>query len=296
MLAGMNMATALGLIYSVEAARSPEPWETYAALRSMPTHQAASILFVGSSHAQVLQMCESSVAIVHEAFGQDATVIAKGGSGVFQHSLYLREFFRRGNTAETIIYFADPWAFYSDDWNEAMKMEIDREPLDWSFTIDMVRSGAQRNAVFRYLKSKVRYTAFLKEELEDWNCEGRLAAYHPGIARLRSNNLYPDGVDHAVLNHYLDELNSFLDLCQSHNANVIIVVPPTLLGVEPGFEGLWQGLKQIEKRSGIRSIDCSRSMDQTDWYLDHDHLNNRGVSHFLNHVLKPQLAVLNGAQ
>jgi len=296
LLLAINIAIALGYTTYLDTQRDYAPWETGSALYQIPKQEHCPYLFIGSSHMGVFRRCPDNVDAVHDATGTDVQFIAKLGSGIFQHHHFLREFYRRGNSADAIVCFIDPFAFYSAHWNETMRF-IESEPLDLTFLLDLYRSGVAPDTLHRYVRSKYRGDWFNKKpsQFNRMMCDKQLEKRVPFEGRL-VRHFYPQGTQHAKLAHYMRELRLFIETAQSHDTHLILIEPPTLLGTLPDIDHYRAALQESISQYDVDYYDLSESIPDIYLYRNHDHLNDAGVQHFLTNYLAPILTKTPGSR
>ena len=100
---------------------------------------------------------------------------------------------------------------------------------------------------------------------------------------------YPHGTEQLMLQRYMRELESFIQTAKSHGSQLILIEPPTLLGRLPDIEQFHMALQDTLDGHEIVYHDFSESITDTRFFLNHDHLNDAGVQHFLTNYLAPIL-------
>jgi hypothetical protein len=70
---------------------------------------------------------------------------------------------------------------------------------------------------------------------------------------------------------------------------VTLVVSPTLLGELPGHKYQQRILQQWKDKYQIPSLDLTNMLMDPSCYMDHDHLNAKGVSIVMRKYVKPFL-------
>ncbi len=289
LLLAINVAMGLAYTMGLDARRDYEPWETGSALYQIPSRTHCPYVFMGSSHMGALRRCPENVDTVREATGTDVRFIAKFGSGIFQHRLFLQEFYRRGNSADTIVCFIDPFAFYSPVWNDTMRF-IQNEPLDLTFFLDLCRSRVSANTLFSYVHSKFELKWFrqrpnaINREICDKHVERRM----PFTGRF-VDEFYPHGTDEAMLRRYMEDLRKFIDIAESRGSQLILIEPPMLLGHLPGIEAFRRALRDTLDGRHVVYRDFSENITDIRLFRNHNHLNDAGVQVFMSDFLSPLL-------
>ena len=72
---------------------------------------------------------------------------------------------------------------------------------------------------------------------------------------------------------------------KSHGDKIIIIVPPTLIQHEPGYDFLIGFLKMLRKEKSVPYYDFHSIMQDKKYFSDYDHLNRDGVEYFLKQYL-----------
>ncbi len=265
------------------------PWETKSALYKIPHAEHVGWLFLGSSHAEVFGHCPENVAYIQSMLDDDAGFLTKRGSGVFQHRLFLEEFYRSGNRARNIVYVLDPWAFYSPHWNETMRF-IDYEPLDASLMWNLARSGVASSTLMIYARSKFTRDWYQQRPLppDSGSCLRKLDHRDTNLVQKSVQRFFPDGTSPEHLEKYLEELRRIIVLAQSHGSELTLISTPTLLGDLPGADAVRIAIAERFEPNGIPYHDFSNAIKDPALFHDHDHLNDDGV----RHLFKTRLASL----
>jgi len=286
----INIACGIAYTAYLDFNRQYAPWETKSALYKIPDTQRYGWLFMGSSHGEVFGHCPENVAYIQNQLGENVSYLTKRGSGVFQHRLFLEEFFAAGNQAGGVVYFIDPWAFYSRHWNEKMRF-IDYEPIDLSFMWNLVRAGVSPSTLLSYTRSK--FTVEWRDQQPDppdvGACLRQLDHRNPKMVERSVRRFFPDGTNSDPLNRYMEDLRTLIELAESNGSKLILVTPPTLLGELPGAVEFRAALNNLLEPQGIPYHDFSNAVEDVALYHDHDHLNDNGVRHFFDTYLVPVL-------
>ena len=108
--------------------------ETEANLPIIKSNQHYDIVFLGTSHGRTLSRFGNHDRVEKILSKKIINLSTGGGRGIYSSQIYLDYFFKRGNTTDTIVYFIDPWVFYSNKWNE----ENDLLQLSLSLNLEIV--------------------------------------------------------------------------------------------------------------------------------------------------------------
>ena len=66
-------------------------------------------------------------------------------------------------------------------------------------------------------------------------------------------------------------------LALEHKSRVIVLLPPTLLGIQPGDAQMRALLNDLKQRYHVDVVDAARLLTAPRYYGNHDHLNSRGI-------------------
>lgn len=145
---------AAGIVLLLQASRPagiPGNWETEANLPLIPDHGRFDAVFLelpkpGFFRAtRIISLWKKSWAKKSRTF--------RRGAGVVPMELYLSHFYKRGNRAGTVVYFLDPFIFYSRSWNEDHDC-IKGEPFRMDFFVDAAAQGMSRESLIEYFQYK----------------------------------------------------------------------------------------------------------------------------------------------
>ena len=287
----INIACGVSYTACLDINRQYAPWETKSALYKIPDAQHFGWLLMGSSHAEVFGHCPENIAYLQRRLGDGVSCLTKRGSGVFQHRLFLEEYYAAGNSADHVVYFVDPWAFYSRHWNETMRF-IDYEPLDLSFTSNLIRAGVSPSTLLFYARSK--FTREWRTQQPDppdvGACLRKLERRDPAMVNRSVQRFFPVGTESNQLDRYMQDLIGIIDLANANGSQLTLVTTPTLLGDLPGTEEFHAALDDLLKPYEIPYHDFSNAVEDVGLFHDHDHLNDAGVGDFIDAHLVPVLA------
>ncbi len=260
---------------------------TESVLNSLPENQEYDLLIMGSSHGRIFSRGPNH-RVVEQILGLRMANISRSAAGIIPESAYLDYFYSKGNSAETIVYFLDPFVFSTVRWNER-QFFLTEEPFEPGFLRRMIRYGIEPGVMYAYIRSKFEH---------EWKKNHGIVRIDESFAleyrveesvRKRLEALYPDGYTKAVMDSYIPELKALLELARQHKTRVVFILPPTLLGKTPGHSDLVNHLRQINQQYQIPYYDYSDEIRDPRLYYNHDHLNRRGVRLFTLQYLKPLL-------
>ncbi len=290
-LLALNVALAVGALKVHESRLAYDPWETDSILLCMPEDTNFGAAILGTSHVYLLSRFERNHALTTQILGTNVMNMALySGGGVVPNRFYLEYFFRQGNTADTVVYFLDPFVLWTPGANRDHKF-IYSEPLRFGFLRVMVENGYPIRRVLAYAQSKLNHDwlrqkpELLVEHLHALTAED----IDPEKIDLRIASLYPEETDEGAFEEYCEEFLAVARLCREHGASFDVIVPPTLLGPEPGAAKMLEFLER--NRAAFGEVhDLVDAMPQPEFYYNLDHLNTAGVEHFIARFVRPILA------
>lgn len=288
LIGAANLVAGLTYVELLEYPREFAPWETFSALNRAPHDRDVPYVFLGSSHAARFSGCSQEVQLVRTALGGETVHLAKTASGVFQHRLFLQEFYDRGNRAETVVYFVDPFVFYSEAWNEQVPF-IEFEPLDFTFGWSMIAGGVGTERMHTYCRSKFSLAWFELRPVFRRCTDRNIGRIDADMVKKRLAGLYWEGTSPDLLARYLHELDRIIELARAQNSELVLMSPPTLLGPEPDGEMFRSAIWEREERYGLRYHDFRDAIRDPAMFRDHDHLNTEGVALFMEAYVGPAL-------
>ncbi len=255
-------------------------------------------VILGASHAAVFDYADMN-AQLETMTGKKIINLSEVGSGVVVNQLLL-EYFLMQHRMQQVIYFADSFAFYAQDWNEDRLQDVrlfDRAPFDPSLVQLLWQTPASRSVALDYTLafSKINNPDRFKPDISDDEATKFDKTYRPvkQIDTQRISYLYPRPLDPATFQHYLGEFETMLRDLQARGVRVIVVKPPLpqrmydMLPNEAGFDA---ALKPVLERNGVPFYDYSLVNNDEKYYMNPDHLNRTGVMAFFEGYLK-QLVV-----
>ena len=249
-----------------------------------PTDEHVDVLILGPSHARSMSW-DGNHEILEAAIGGEVVTLAAEGGGPFVEDIFLDYFYAQGNTADTVVYFAHPFTFFSDKFNENRKFVAD-EPLDLDFARTMLAHGVASADIALYLQSKTA---------QSWLIPPRFGTAHVEVDEIDPTEyaaglrrLYPDGTDAAVFDRYAAIFAQTIERALEHGSRVVIVIPPTLYDSVPGSDIAFPVFEEFAGQDGVEFVDLSGTITDPSLFGDLSHLNRSGVVEFLD-LLTPHL-------
>jgi hypothetical protein len=266
-------------------------WETDTRLLTLPYEATHDYVLLGSSHAYLLARFRDNAALTESILGGSVVNLAMpSGGGLRPARLYLEEYLARGNRAKEVIYFLDPFVFFSPGPNDQHKF-VYFEPLQLRFLARLIADGYPPRQIFTYVRSKLSYNWLFQtpEPLLAHTGTVDATTHTPERVAQRMDSLYMDGMEEHHFLRYAEELERIMAHCEAHGMRLSLVTMPTLLGPEPGAARMQAWLAEAQSRHTFRTVDFVDALPDGKWFYNLDHINTAGVEQFLHTVLKPWL-------
>ena len=290
-LALLNVCLGLVFLHEHESRLVYAPWQTDSVLLAMPEEEGVDLAILGSSRAHVLSRYKDNGEVLEDALGMSTYNMALPlGGGIRPARYFLECFFEEDNTTPRLLYILDPFVFFLPGPNDAHKF-VYAEPLRFSFLKKLVLDGYPAKRTFTYVRSKFSY-AWLAQVAKPLSRFDRTAEYAVDDQSLfdgRIKSLYTEGLDEAHFKRYSAEFVKILDLCRTRNVAVYLVLPPTLLGAEPGASRVLTWLESLRSEYAFELHDLTSAMGDPKYFYNLDHLNTAGVERFAVEYLAPML-------
>lgn len=281
----INLIFGISILALTNGNHDYKNWNTDSNLSIIESNKKYKFVVMGNSHGRIFSRGENHNA-VREILSSDFLNISRsGGGGLLPNLIYLSYFYEKGNSAEKIIYFLDPYIFFSEIWNEKRYFASD-EPFKFDFLLELVRYGVSYRSIINYLKSKYSIDWFLRDyEMYD-NQEKSLHRVDKDAVRKRVESLYPDGLNKNAFRKYSSMFNELLDLAKKNNSEIIFLFPSTLLGELPGHDLVKNMLERKKLTYCFTYYDFSDAVPYPEMFYNHDHLNPEGIRYFTSNYLK----------
>jgi hypothetical protein len=245
------------------------------------------VVILGSSHARSLSRSGNHQRM-ENILEKKIANLAKGhgAGGIKNQYLYLSYFLDKGNTADTLIYFIDPFVFYND-YMDNNNFIYNNEPFSIDFALHIIRHGTRTETFLNYLKYKLKPYWWAYQPDSDTAETAFLTTVDSAKFNKRLAVMYPDELKKDVFDEKVKRLQKLTALAQQHNMKIIFIIPPTLMGKLPAHDNMLNMLQA--NYSQIPVYDFSLSISQPPYYYDLDHLNTSGVVYFMENYVKEVL-------
>lgn len=255
-------------------------------------------VILGASHAAVFDY-EDMNARLEQMTGTRILNLSAVGAGVEVNRVVLDYFLARHRT-RAVVYFADSFAFLTDEWNEKRFQDVRlfaRAPFDPALFQVLLRDQASRKAAWEYLVgfSRINFADRFKPDITEDEATRFDKTYRPvkQIDMKRIKYLYPAEIDQSLFRRYMAEFEDLIRSLKGRDIRLIVIKPPIptriykLLPNEAEFDG---ALKGVLERNGIEFHDFSLVGNEEKYFFNPDHLNRKGVLNFYENYLQGILA------
>jgi hypothetical protein len=275
---------------------------THSVLRPIYHGIDYGVVILGTSRAR--NFAKSNHHAVEEELGQKVMNLSRNGAGIVPQSVALRTFFGRGNHAEFVVYFLDPWVFYFRDWNETLPFG-NEEPWAVDFAFQLLAHRVPVPLIAEYYYTKFSPSWWLEPPPVDIEPSPPTEPHRDAdsVANRLTLLYHRRGVRTADLNQplfrrYSRMLEELVEEAGKRGAKrVFLILPPTLLEYEPGREVLWRFLQERWPKSpgsAVTVLDHSGALPSPDLYESLDHLNPGGIRKYTNKFQRPLIAGTGG--
>lgn len=285
-----------------------------------PKDEKYDFVLMGTSHGQVFYKH-----IVEPIISKKMKNLASGAAGIIPQKIQLECFFQAHNKTDKVVYLLDPWILHSNRWNESNYI-LQQENIEYSYLVKLLENNVDSKVLFNYFRDKLidNYDKFMRELLtplvpivktkpviqeevkkrqnpdeeyaanEAQKREATMAQKTPEEQKVlnaaedkqRLEILYDQGIKKEYFNKYSKELEKVILVAKKNNAQIVFIIPPTLMGKLPGHDNTIELLAQLKKTYGINYFDLSVEMQNQDFYWDREHLSRSGVEYFTQNYLK----------
>lgn len=279
-----------------------------------PRNEKYDFVLMGTSHTQLFYNY-----IVEPIISKKMKNLASGAAGVIPQKIQLECFFETNNKTKQVVYILDPWALYSDRWNETNYI-LQQESIEYSYFFKLLANNVDKKVLFNYFRDKLtdNYDKFvrdllapkvtspvekpkpkddpneayttketsLREERMAQKTPEEQAALNKAEDKQRLDTLYDRGLNEQLFSRYSRQVKKVILLAKKNNAEIVFIIPPTLMGKMPGHDNTIKLLSELKKRYGINYFDLSAIMQTKNYYFDREHFNRPGVEYFTQNYLK----------
>ena len=290
LFAGINIFLLTGsllFIHHYENRFAWHNWDTESDISIIPENHNYGLLMMGTSHGRIFSRDNNHQrveAILHKTMLN----ISKGNGegGITPSLIFMKDFYDRGNNASQVVYFIDPWVFYSDKWNDKNFFLFD-EPFDLHIMHLCIENSVNNNVLINYVKAKYSTNWLGRKPVCRQENDSFLTEINPEALKKRAASLYLEPYNEKVFAKYAAQLEEIVQIANKHHAKFSFIFPTTLLDDQRGKNKVIALLEQFKAKYGIEYFDYSTVIIDPHLYSDHDHLNTKGVVLFTEKYLKP---------
>jgi len=265
-------------------------WETDSNILAVPENKEFDLLIFGTSRGRALTRFKNHLRMENILNMRIINLSKVGGGGPVWTRIFLDYFYSRNNSADIILYFIDPWVLYSEYWNESLCSAIlNEEPFRYRFFYNAAFSGIRWSCLIKHVRNYLTKKWYFESHDALAYNKKTVVRIDPMAVKERIRGLYPEGVGSDVFGKYIRIVDEIIDRVKKKGVRIIFVLPPTLLGIEPGTNLLTRALKSYADTDGIAWFNFSDAIKETEFFADHDHLNTAGVEFFTKKYLLPVL-------
>ena len=267
-------------------------YETDSVLLATPSNTTVDYLVMGTSRAKVLTRFQCNYETLRQGLnGSVASIAIPFGGGLVPEKLMYQSFLDRGNHARTILYFVEPFVFYSHPLNQQHRF-VYYEPLDAKLLGRMMTNHIPPKRILTYIQTKFSCD-WLLQTPQPMGCNHAIIedpVINAQKVHIRRESLYTDGISDEVFAYYSNEFEQLIELGRRDGSRFIFILAPTLLGDEYGKEKLLALLQKVNTQYHYPVYDFTNSLRDLTLYSDYDHLNAEGAHRLVYDLLKPVLA------
>lgn len=287
----LNAVLAVAFLALHESTLHRARWETDSILLVMPEGEHRDVAILGTSHAYVISRFREHGEAAEAALGRSIFNMAiPQGGGITPARFYLESYFEDGNTLDDVVYFLDPFVFFTAGSSDSHKF-VYFEPFRLRFFAKMVANGYNYQQIITYVRSKFStFWIFQRPDPLVHHVRGYPSELvTPERIERRMLTLYPEGLRPEVFARFQPEFLKILALCQARGARLHVAVPPTLMGPETGHAEMMAWLQPLADRGEFTLHDWSNAIPSPERYYNLDHLNLSGVEQLMGELLRPVL-------
>ncbi len=293
----INLPVAIAIWSAPNITFGGRTWESPSVFATIPRDEHFDYVFMGTSHARYFSITKPNHEAVERLLGGSVLNLAQNAAGPHIESVYLSYFFLRGNTADTIVYLVDPWAVEHETWNRTFTFQ--REPFRLRPAMEMLCTGLPiRGILGDYAVFNLQGRSFAREG-NPFSPLQRVEPHDEPIPDfyIESRTQFLNGpwreldIDHLQLG-YTKYLLAIAETARDRGIRTVFVFPSTLIPPQQVQVQLAEFLRDHEQEYGYSFIDLSEVIADHQYFNDPDHLNTRGIEHFVGDFLAPAIANL----
>lgn len=251
-----------------------ESW-TGSVVLDTPVDDHVDVLILGPSHARAMAW-GGNHEIVEAEFGADVLNLGTAGAGPYVVDILLDYFYSRGNTAGTVVLFADPFPLFSVQFNENRPFMTD-EPFDPEFLRVMLDNGVSNSKLLSYAQSKA-WPAWWLIPQDFGKRTATVDEIDPREHEAGLRRMYPEGVSSETFETYAAIFADIVDMAIEHGSQVVLVLPPTLYSEYPGDDLALGFYADLAESESVTFVDLRDAATDPSQFIDLSHMNGDGVA------------------
>ena len=210
----------------------------------------------------------------------------RGQCGFSEQEYYLKYFYRKGNSTNTLVYFITPPMFFNSNLANNSFTFVD-EPFKFDFLWNYMffESEEKPNRILEYTRSKFKDSWI---QLRPLNSTENLNVLDSVDSLKIANGLksaYPMGLDSLRFQKSIKTLEETISMAKQHGTETVFVIAPSLINVWPGQSEVEDFLEKMSHTYGTQFYNFSDAIQDPHLFYDHHHLNSRGVEIFAKDYL-----------
>jgi len=249
------------------------------------------LLILGISHARNFSRHRNHE-LVEKITNKKVINIGQGGGacGLAEQLFYLDYFYKKNNSADTILFVLSPPLFYSKTLPIASNTFIEeRFNFDFLFSYLKANGENKRERTIEYLRSKFSEEWLTKKPYSKIGEPKELIALDQKVVDEGFKSAYGDSLSETQFKKSCQIAEEIILLAQTKKSKILFIVPPALFGKWPGNNECIKFAKKMEQKNGCKYYDFSEAIIKPAYYYDHHHLNTKGIVYFTRKFLKPIL-------
>ena len=262
-------------------------YETESNLLIFKENKKYDFMFMGISHARNFSRHKNHLKI-EKILNKNGINIAQGGGtcGVAEQLFYLKYFYKKNNTVNTIIYVLTPPMLFSETLPIASNT-FNYETLELDFFLNYLffKTENKSERLINYVQFKLNkdWITYLPKSLDTKN--DSLILIDTAIINKGFDVAYSKELNMNTFNKSCKIIENTIKLSKKNNSDIILIIPPAVFGKWTGHDNVIEFAISMTKKYNIKYYDYSETILEPNYYYDHHHLNTKGVIYFTEKYL-----------
>jgi hypothetical protein len=249
------------------------------------------LLILGISHARNFSRHRNHE-LIEKITNKKIINIGQGGGacGLAEQLFYLDYFYKKNNSADTILFILSPPLFYSKTLPIASNTFLE-ESFNFDFLFSYLKAPGEnkRERTIEYFRSKFSEEWLTKKPYSKTGETKELRSIDPKVVNEGFKSAYGDSLSETQFKKSCQIAEEIILLAQTKKSKILFIVPPALFGKWPGHNECIEFAKKMEQKYGCKYYDFSEAVITPAYYYDHHHLNTKGIVFFTKNFLRPIL-------